>query len=110
MRVDFTNLGVEPPDKGKTERTVRSGSQGNAASVGTTNGTATDSRGAPDQTQLSFSQARVQLMEASVLSAPEVRQGKVMALQQSIAVGSYAIDPVNVAEAITSELSSPQVR
>jgi flagellar biosynthesis anti-sigma factor FlgM len=106
MRVDFTNLGLEPPDKGKTAGTARGGQVG----VGTSNSTPTDASAVTDQTQLSFSHAQVQLLEASVLSAPEVRQEKVAALRQAIASGSYAIDPVNVAGAITSEFSSPQVR
>jgi flagellar biosynthesis anti-sigma factor FlgM len=106
MRVDFTNLGLEPPDKGKPAGTTRNSQVG----VGTNNGTATDASGVTDQTQLSFSQAQVQSLETSVLAAPEVRQDKVAALQQSIAMGTYAIDPVNVADAITSEFSSPQVR
>lgn len=106
MRIDFTNLGVEPPDKGETGRTGQSGSAGDAASVGMNNSTATDASGTADQTQLSFGQAQVQSLEASVLAAPEVRQEKVAALQQSIAAGNYAIDPVQVADAMTSELGS----
>ena len=109
MRVDFTNLGLEPPDKSKTGRAGRSGSAGETTSVSTDNTSATTSSPA-DQTQLSFSQACVHSLEASVLAAPEVRQEKVAALQQSIATGDYAVDSVKVADAITSELGSPQVR
>jgi flagellar biosynthesis anti-sigma factor FlgM len=110
MRVDFTNLGVEPPDKGKTGRAGRSGSAADPTSVGTDNSSAADSGVAADQTQLSFGQARVQSLEASVLAAPDVRQEKVTALQQSIATGNYAVDPARVADAMTSEFASAQVR
>lgn len=110
MRVDFTNLGVEPPDKGKTGHAGRSGSTGDSTSVGTNNSATTDSSGVADQTQLSFGQARVQSLEASVHAAPEVRQERVAALQQSIATGNYAIDPAKVADAMTAEFASAQVR
>jgi flagellar biosynthesis anti-sigma factor FlgM len=110
MRVDFTNLGLEPPDKGKTGRSGRSGSASQPAGVATDNSAAPDSSGAAAQTQLSFSQARVHALESSVLAAPEVRQEKVMSLQQSIASGNYAVDPAMVADAIAAELGSPQVR
>jgi len=109
MRVDFTNLGLEPPDKDKTGRAGRS-SNAEPTNLGPANSSATTSSGAADQTQLSFSQARVQSLEATVLAAPEVRQEKVAVLQQSIATGNYAVDPVSVADAISSELGSSQVR
>ena len=106
MRIDFTNLGSEPPDKGKTGRTSQSSAAADIASAGTDNAATTNASGAADQTQLSFSQARVQSLEASVLAEPEVRQEKVMALQQSIATGNYAVDPGKVADAITAERGS----
>ncbi|HUB03239.1 MAG TPA: flagellar biosynthesis anti-sigma factor FlgM [Terriglobales bacterium] len=104
MRVDFTNLGLEPPDKNKTGRTGHSGTTAGAAAAGTSSVSANGDSGGVDQTRLLFSQTRVQSLEAVVLATPEVREERVAPLQQAIADGTYTVQPVKVADAMTSEL------
>jgi flagellar biosynthesis anti-sigma factor FlgM len=102
MRVDFTNFGFEAPEKSKTGRASQSGT---AASPTSARNAGASGAGA-DQTSFSFDPARVEALTNQALAAPEVRQEKVAPLQQAVANGEYAVDPVNVAAAIAGDAGS----
>ena len=109
MRVDFTNHGTEPPEKGKAGR---AGSKGTASAGSAQSGASArpESAVGVDRTNLSFDQARVETLEAKTLAAPEVRMEKVAPLQQAVSSGNYQVDPAKVAEAIAAEAASGRVR
>jgi flagellar biosynthesis anti-sigma factor FlgM len=98
MRVDFTTLGLEPPEKGKTGRA----GQAEAAATGAS------STSGPDRTRFSFDQTRVQSLESHVLAQPEIREAKVQSLQQAIGKGEYSVPASRVADALVSELVGAQ--
>jgi flagellar biosynthesis anti-sigma factor FlgM len=104
MRVDFTSLGVEPPENGKTGRAGQTGASGTTAS--SASGSTSSSTSGLDQTRFSFDQARVQSLEAQVLAQPEIRQAKVQSLQQAIANGEYSVSAGQVADAMASALGA----
>ena len=108
MRVDFTSLGVEPPENGKTGRAGQTGASGTTASSasGSTSSSASNGTSGLDQTRFSFDQARVQSLEAQVLAQPEIRQAKVQSLQQAIANGEYSVSAGQVADAMASALGA----
>ena len=106
MRVDFTSLGVEPPENGKTGRAGQTGASGTTAS--SASGSTSSSTSGLDQTRFSFDQARVQSLEAQVLAQPEIRQAKVQSLQQAIGNGEYSVLPGQIANAMVSELAGAQ--
>ena len=110
MKVDFTNLGVDPPDKSSTSRAEKAGNTGNdGARSATNNSTPTSSAAAGrDQTSFSFDQARVQSLQAQALAQPEIREAKVKTLQQSIDKGEYSVPASHVADALISEFSGAQ--
>jgi len=105
MRVDFTNFGLEPPDKGKASRP----GQTSTASAPAANDNATVSTGA-DRARFTFDQTRVQALDVHALRAPEVRQAKVEPLQQAVANGSYTVDSGKVAEAMLAEAANGRTR
>jgi len=107
MRVDFTNFGVEPPDKSKTSRTETAADSGSGASSATSSTVAGSATGL-DQTRFSFDQTRVQSLQSQVLAQPEIREAKVKSLRQAIDNGEYSIPASRVAEALASELSGAQ--
>jgi len=109
MRVDFTNLGLEAPEKSKASR---AGSAGTASASGAQTGAsaATEGGAGVDQTSLSFDQAKVQSLATQALAAPEVRQEKVGPLQQAVASGNYTVDSGKVADAVAAELASGRIR
>ena len=102
MRVDFTTYGLEPPEKGQTDRAGQTGAAGATAS------SASDSTSGPDQTRFSFDQTRVQSLEAQVLAQPEIRAAKVQSLQQAIGNGNYSVSASQVADAMVSDLKGTQ--
>lgn len=105
MRVDFTNLGLEPPDKNKAGRAGQSNTAAGTTSAGQSSPSASSVSGNADQTRFSFSLARVESLKTGVLAAPEVRQERVAPLEQAVANGIYKVEPVKVADAMVSELS-----
>ena len=96
MRVDFTTLGLDPPEKGTTGRAGKTADAGTGANRAS----------GLDRTRFSFDQTRVQSLEAQVLAQPEIRQAKVESLQQAIGKGEYSVPASRVADALVNELSS----
>jgi len=107
MRVDFTNLGLEPPDKGKPGR---AGSSTAASPRVEQENAAPESTTGADRAQFSFHQLRVASLEARVQAAPEIRQYKVEPLQQAVASGQYKVDANQVAQAMATEFNNGRVR
>ena len=108
MRVEFTNLGLEPPDKTKPGRTGKPASTATSPAASETSEATSSSQ--VDRTRLSFDQAKVAALEAKVMAAPEMRQEKVEPLQQAVANGSYPVDTHKVADAMAAELANGRVR
>jgi len=108
MRVEFTNLGLEQPEKSKPGRAAQTGT---AASPPVAGENSNDQASAGlDSTRFSFDQARVAALETQALAAPEVRQEKVAALQQAVDNGNYTVDPSKVADAIAADLGGDRIR
>jgi flagellar biosynthesis anti-sigma factor FlgM len=103
MRIDFTNFGVEPPDKGKVNRAGQPVESGSSPDATTTN---SSSAAGQDQARFSFDPTRVQSLQAQVLAQPEIREAKVRPLQQAIDKGEYSVSASHVADALISELAS----
>jgi flagellar biosynthesis anti-sigma factor FlgM len=110
MRVDFTNLGLEPPEKSKPGRAGQTGTAANAAATPSGASSTADANAGVDRARFSFDQARVQSLARQALAAPEVRQEKVAPLQQAVANGNYAVDSGKVADAMAAELSHGRIR
>jgi flagellar biosynthesis anti-sigma factor FlgM len=110
MRVEFTNLGMEPPDKAKPGRTGQSRAAASAPAAQESTKAGAQASVAVDRARLSFHQTRVATLEAKTLAWPEVRQERVAPLQQAIANGSYAVDAQKVADAMAADLKSGRVR
>jgi len=108
MRVEFTNFGLEPPEKSKPGRAAPAGTAASPPGAGE-NGSDQVSAGA-DSTRFAFDQARVASLETQAMAAPEVRQEKVAALQQAVENGDYTVDPSKVADAIAAEIGADRVR
>jgi len=108
MRVEFTNFGLEPPDKSKPGRAAQAGTAASPPVAGE-NGSDQTSAGV-DSTRFSFDQARVAWLETQAMAAPEMRQEKVAALQQAVDNGDYTVDPSKVADAIAAELGGDRIR
>jgi flagellar biosynthesis anti-sigma factor FlgM len=102
MRIDFTTLGVEPPDSGKPGRAGQTGAPATAAS--SYSGSADNTTGL-DETRFSFDQTRVQSLKTQVLAQPEIRQSKVQSLQQAIGNGEYSVSPGQIADALIREVT-----
>jgi len=96
---------MEPPEKGKSGRAGQTGATGDAAGGAATTASAGSSASTvTDQTRFSSDPGRVQALAAQALAQPEVRQGKVEALQQAIGRGEYSVSSGQVADAMASEL------
>jgi len=109
MKVDFTNFGVDPPDKSSTSRAEKAGNTGNGGASSAANSTSSSGAAAGlDQTSFSFDQARVQSLQAQALAQPEIREAKVKTLQQSIDKGEYSVPASHVADALISEFGGAQ--
>jgi flagellar biosynthesis anti-sigma factor FlgM len=107
MRVDFTNLGLQQPEKSKSGRAAPA----RATSPPVTNETASNSNSTGlDEARFSFDQTRVQSLATQALGAPDVRPEKVGPLQDSVASGQYKVDATQVAEAMAADLRSARVR
>jgi flagellar biosynthesis anti-sigma factor FlgM len=64
-------------------------------------GTAATAQGATeDRTTLHSDSQSIQSLTTQALSSPEVRQGKVDTLRQSVSSGTYALDATKTADAI----------
>ena len=100
MRVDFTAVGAEAPENGKTGRAGQTGASGTEASRGDTS----DVTSNLDQARFSFDRTQVQSLEAQVLAQPEIREAKVQSLQQAIGNGEYSVPTSHVADALAGEL------
>ena len=99
MKIDFTRVGLESPDRGKTARAEQ-------AEVAAVSGRR--SAASPDQASLSFDQARIQSLESQVLSQPAIRAAKVRVLQQAIENGRYSVPSEKVADALIQEWGAAQ--
>jgi len=110
MRVEFTNLGMEPPDKAKPGRAGQSRAAASAPAAKENANAETHASVAVDRARVSFHQARVATLEAKTLAWPEVRQERVAPLQQAIANGSYAVDAKKVADAMAADMKNGRVR
>ena len=108
MRVEFTNLGLEPPEKSKPGRAAQAGTA--ASPQVASESTSDDASAGVDSARFSFDQARVASLETQALATPEVRQEKVTALQKAVENGDYTVDPGKVADAIAAELGSDRIR
>ena len=116
MRVDFTPLGVEPPDNTKTGRA----GQKEASGTGASNSSASTSRSisestfestsggisGSDQARFSYDQTRVQSLKTQVLAQPDIRETRVQSLQQAIGSGEYSVPPSDVADSLVNELGT----
>jgi flagellar biosynthesis anti-sigma factor FlgM len=110
MRIDFTTLGVEPPDSGKPGRAGQTGAPGAAASnsPGSVSGSNADNATGVDEARFSFDPTRVQSLKTQVLAQPEIRQAKVQSLQESIGNGEYSVSPGQIADALIREVTGAQ--
>jgi len=101
MRIDLTSSGLQQPENTRPQKAgLREAA---AAGPQEAAGTAGDSA----EFSSSFDPGRVQALSAQVLAAPEIRQAKVLSLQQSISAGAYSVDASRVAGAILSAYGSP---
>jgi flagellar biosynthesis anti-sigma factor FlgM len=107
MRIDFTALGVEPPDNGKPGRAEQTGASGTAASrnSGSASASNADNTTGLDETRFSFDQTRVQSLKTQVLAQPDIRYAKVQSLQQAIGNGQYSVPPGQIADALVRDVS-----
>jgi flagellar biosynthesis anti-sigma factor FlgM len=55
---------------------------------------------AGDRTTLNSDGKSIQLLTKQALQSPEVRQGKVEAIRQSVSSGQYEVDPGKIADAM----------
>jgi negative regulator of flagellin synthesis FlgM len=77
--------------------------------VGTTGSSPSQNQGervdlSPDEVQFSVDGEKVQQLKAGLSGLPELRQDRVVALQQAITEGSYNVSPQQIAQAMSSEL------
>lgn len=72
-----------------------------ASSVQERSGKAAEER---TEFQISLGQNDIQSLKAQLDKLPDVRQGKVQALQQAVQNGSYKVDNYQLADAIAAEL------
>lgn len=110
MRVEFTNLGLEPPEKNKPGRATQTGTIASPPAASERASAAAAPSAAVDRTRFSFDQARVASLKAKVLAAPELRQEKVEPLERAVASGNYSVDSRRVADAMAAEFASGRVR
>jgi flagellar biosynthesis anti-sigma factor FlgM len=62
--------------------------------------TGSDLSEAGDRTTLNSDDNSIQLLTKQALQSPEVRQGKVEAIRQSVSSGEYQVDPGKIADAM----------
>jgi flagellar biosynthesis anti-sigma factor FlgM len=98
MRVDYGRVGVDLPEASPEQAKASRAGQNSAVD------SASSTVSSADQTRLTFDQAKVQSLQAQVLAEPEIREGKVGALRQSISDGEYAVPASQIAEAIVGEV------
>jgi flagellar biosynthesis anti-sigma factor FlgM len=67
-------------------------------------GQASTQGAAQDWTSFHSDSNSVQSLTSQALSSPEVRQGTVDALRQSVNSGQYQVDPTKIAAAISEQL------
>jgi len=108
MRIEFTNLGLEPPEKSKPGRAAQAGTA--ASPPAASERTSDNASVGVDSARFSFDQARVAALQAQALAAPEVRPEKVAGLQQTVGNGDYTVDASKIADAIAAELSGGRIR
>jgi flagellar biosynthesis anti-sigma factor FlgM len=58
----------------------------------------------PDEVQLSVDGEKVQQLKAGLSGLPDLRQDRVVALQQAIEGGNYDVSSQQIAQAMSSEL------
>jgi flagellar biosynthesis anti-sigma factor FlgM len=58
----------------------------------------------PDEVRFSVDGEKVQQLKADLDGLPDLRQNRVVALQQAIEEGSYTVSPQQIAQAMSSEL------
>jgi flagellar biosynthesis anti-sigma factor FlgM len=74
----------------------------NVAARVSTSGPATTQAAAQDWTSFHSDSSSVQSLTSQALNSPEVRQGTVDALRQTVNSGQYQLDPAKIAAAIIS--------
>jgi flagellar biosynthesis anti-sigma factor FlgM len=74
----------------------------NVAARVSTSGPATTQAAAQDWTSFHSDSTSVQSLTSQALNSPEVRQGTVDALRQTVNSGQYQLDPAKIAAAIIS--------
>jgi negative regulator of flagellin synthesis FlgM len=99
MGIEINGNGGRPPletaDAAKSQTTAPTGAQraGSGAKTATVGG---------DQLQLSNQAAQLKALEAGIAELPVVDTQRVQDVQQTIATGSYEIEPARVAEKVLS--------
>ena len=74
----------------------------NVAARVSTSGPATTQAAAQDWTSFHSDSTSVQSLTSQALNSPEVRQGTVDALRETVNSGQYQLDPAKIAAAISS--------
>jgi flagellar biosynthesis anti-sigma factor FlgM len=74
----------------------------NVAARVSTSGPATTQAAAQDWTSFHSDSTSVQSLTSQALNSPEVRQGTVDALRETVNSGQYQLDPAKIAAAIVS--------
>jgi flagellar biosynthesis anti-sigma factor FlgM len=74
----------------------------NVAARVSNSGPATTQAAAQDWTSFHSDSTSVQSLTSQALNSPEVRQGTVDALRQTVSSGQYQLDPAKIAAAIIS--------
>ena len=107
MRIGLNN---PDPQSVSTEQASITADQVKKPSVATANLSQSASASSSDSDTSSLSQDRVTLsaLASQALGLPEVRQGAVASLRQSISNGQYKLDPSSIADAMLRGRQSSQ--
>ena len=97
--VDMTNVSKTGDSAGRLGRTEGAASRGGTSQKG---GPATERASPVDAVSLSESAAEIEALEGQLKSLSGVDQARVDSIRESIADGSYAIDPDKVISGLLS--------
>jgi flagellar biosynthesis anti-sigma factor FlgM len=100
MKLDLNGITAIPPVAPKTTELTASASDSTPATL------ASAPAAAVDRTSFSSGPTGVRALVGQALAAPEVRQGKVDSIRQSMANGTYKFDAAKVADAMISNKES----
>jgi flagellar biosynthesis anti-sigma factor FlgM len=93
MRVDLYTGKLEAPDKAKAERSASAAVSG------------TSKASLQDRATITFDQAKLRGLEATVMAQPEMREAKVISIRQTIGKGEYAVTGDQLADAVVNDLA-----